>query len=430
MSEEVPDLHDKYAIADLISEKGYKVAVDIGTGEGGFTDHLLSNTDIETMHCIDKWEDWDNSKPDGHLHFFKTNGTERMNNAKERLEKFGDRVQFIQKSSQKAINRFDDESIDVLFLDGDITTDNFFNDMRKWIHKVKVGGLIFGAGYSKKQKTKMVINVIGERYNQDIKYTRSSRRTAWYFVKEELPEEKEALDIEVAIHCYHYQHRLCWMLSSILSQVGDDLPNITISISYAPNNGNPTTEKVCEFFREQGLNIKETVVTEKQASNRAIARNLQIKDSTADWIIFADSDMVYDTGFFNELHGKLKTNLKYETLCMGADRVSLNIDFCIKYFEEDQTEYPRYVEDAAEIAKDFPVKWVTGRRVAPGYFQLANVDSIRTKGGVYSYRERDHWRGTRSDRYFRMIMGGRRPIIMESQQFHLNHDRGGPEIQR
>jgi len=239
---------------------------------------------------------------------------------------------------------------------------------------------------------------------------------------------KDKLTVEVAIHCYNYQHRLCWMLSSILQQKGD-LPNIIVSISYAPNNGNPNTEKVCKFFRKKGLTIKEFELTEKEASNRAIARNKQVADTTADWIVFADSDMVYDPYFFEDIQKQVKGKFATETRCIGADRVSLNIPFCIKFFEDDKKEYPSVISEVVDICKKWPVKSVMGKNVAAGYFQLASVEAINNKGRKYTGKQNDHWRGTRSDRQFRTRMGGRVPIDTK-KQYHLNHDRGGPEIQR
>ena len=242
-------------------------------------------------------------------------------------------------------------------------------------------------------------------------------------------EPKEKLTIEICIHCYHYQHRLCWMLNSILQQKGN-IPNIIVNISYAPNNGIPTTEEVCEFFRKQGLNIKETVVTEKQASNRAIARNRQVADTKADWILFVDSDMVYDPHLFADLQIQLKTTLKNETKVMGGDRHSLDIPFCIKHFEDDKRDYPCVIPDVAQITAKWPVKWVTGKNTVAGNFQLASVKAIEIIGdGKYTGRTREIWRATKSDRAFRCRMGGRRGIDIKPQ-YHLNHDRGGPEIQR
>lgn len=246
------------------------------------------------------------------------------------------------------------------------------------------------------------------------------------------------MNIELVINCYMYQRRLTWMLSSILQQKGG-IPELIVSISYAPNNGNPTTESVIDLFRSNGLNIIDVVLTPQEVSNRSVSRNMRLKETNAEWILFADCDLVYDNNFFSLLKKKLETDkYKNETKVIGCDRYSLNDQFCIKYFEEETRKYPCIVENVAEIPKTFPVKWKRGGETAPGFFQLANVASVRARNQVYSGRNRDLWRATKSDREFRVRLGGRVSINettdiengMELRQWHLNHDRGGPEIQR
>ena len=238
------------------------------------------------------------------------------------------------------------------------------------------------------------------------------------------------MNLEIVILCYNYQRRLTWMLSSILQQKGD-IPNITISIAYTPNNGNPKTEDVIELFKGKGLNIIDIILTPEQISNRSIARNLRTKETTAEWILYADCDMVYDPYFFEDIKRQLESDaFKNETKVIGGDRHSLNDKFCIDYFEkEDKFNYPCVIEDVAEITKKWPVKWIRGKHNCAGYFQIARVAAIREKKEVYSGRDRDLWRSTKSDREFRLRMGGK--VAMNVlPQFHLNHDRNGPDIQR
>jgi hypothetical protein len=242
-----------------------------------------------------------------------------------------------------------------------------------------------------------------------------------------IPEGK--LTIEIMIHCFRYQRRLTWMLSSILQQKGD-VPNIIVNVSHTNNDGTPTTSEVCKFFRENGLNIVETLVDEKHVSNRAYARNIQATQTTADWILFADSDMVYSELFFDDLQKRLKTILKDVQLVMGADRHSLDDQFCIKYFEEDIRKYPCIVEDVAKITSGFKIKWKCGSGIAPGNFQLISGKVLKEKcKGKITDRPGDHWRRTKGDRALRVRVGGRVGIVTK-EQYHLNHDRGGPEIQR
>jgi len=236
------------------------------------------------------------------------------------------------------------------------------------------------------------------------------------------------LNIELCIHCFRYQRRLSWMLSSILQQKGD-LPNLIINISYGNNDGTPTTEEVCTFFEKEGLKIKRTHLLDKDTGNRAIGRNIQTKETQADYLLFLDADMIFDIDFFEDLQLQLRGDLKDIKLVMGADRISLKENHCIPIFANDTEPYPRIIKDVANVVSTWPVKWVTGKMVCPGNFQLASVQAIKEKGGVYTHRAKDYWRLTRADRFFRCLMGGRVPINVK-KQWHLNHDRGGPEIQR
>jgi len=217
------------------------------------------------------------------------------------------------------------------------------------------------------------------------------------------------------------------MLSSILQQEGD-IPEITVSISHTDNDGTPTTKEVCDFFRGKGLNIEEIILTEEEVKNRAIARNKQVKECKSDWILFADSDMVYDKDFFADLKLQLSTNLKDEKRCMGADRISLDIPFCLEYFKNDTRIYPCVIENVADVVSKWPVKWIRGKGTAPGNFQLASIQAINEKGGKYSWKQKDLWRRTKADRMFRVIMG--RIGINVKKQYHLNHDRDGQSTQR
>jgi hypothetical protein len=140
--------------------------------------------------------------------------------------------------------------------------------------------------------------------------------------------------------------------------------------------------------------------------------------------------MVYDPELFFDLQQQLKTNLRTETRVMGGNRHSTDIKFCIDFFEKDDKKYPCIIPNVAEIVSEWPLKWITGKHTVPGNFQLANVKAIQIiGGGKYTGRTRDVWRATRSDRAFRCGMGGRVGINIKNQ-YHLNHDRGGPEIQR
>ena len=237
--------------------------------------------------------------------------------------------------------------------------------------------------------------------------------------------------VEIAVACHLFQRRLVWMLSSILQQVGDK-PDIVVSISYVPNNGIPTTEDCIRFFREKGLNIIDVVMEPGQESIRVLARNIRAKETQADWMIWADADMVYHKEFFADLKNKVSQEPVLScTQVMGADRHSLNIPFCVNYFNEDKREYPCIIDNVAELVSTWPDWRFGGKHIAAGYFQLANVQAIKNKGSVYSNRcggDDILNRHCKSDRQFRIHMGGRVPIDLLAQ-YHLNHSRQ-PNVQQ
>lgn len=268
------------------------------------------------------------------------------------------------------------------------------------------------------------------RKRNEAKAEKASDQQTLNCQKEITPIVGRNINLEIAIHCHSYQKRLTWMLNSILQQKGD-IPNIVVSIAHEKNNGNPTTEQVIEFFTKKGLNIIDVILENGQGQNRAISRNIRTKQTNADWILFADSDLVYDPHFFENLKKKVCSQFVNETRVIGADRNSLDDKFCIEYFENDKREYPCEIDDVASIVKEWKCKWISGGGTAAGYFQLANVIAINNKGGFYSKRQGDIWRRTKSDRAFRCHMGGRvsinLPIDVDQGvqliQYHLNHGR-------
>lgn len=245
---------------------------------------------------------------------------------------------------------------------------------------------------------------------------------------------KKNVAVEICVSCSNFQKRLCWMMSSVLQQQGD-IPDITFSVAYPKNNGNPNTESVCSFFRSKGLNVKEFVYEDEIAIQfRGIVRNKQLNETDADWILFSDSDMTYDPLFFQDIKRQILTNIKDETRCVSSRRISLDKDFSKNFFnKEDKNIYPCLIENPADIVSKWPIFKITNSCGA-GYFQLANVENIRKNhGGIYVNPRRcadkpefEEFHKTRSDRQFRSMLGGY-VTIKTLPQYHLNHERDNEE---
>jgi len=65
----------------------------------------------------------------------------------ERVNK-DDTVSFIRKTSQEAVSKFEDDSLDLVFIDSIHLYDNLKEDITLWSKKVKNGGFIAGDDYT------------------------------------------------------------------------------------------------------------------------------------------------------------------------------------------------------------------------------------------------------------------------------------------
>lgn len=243
--------------------------------------------------------------------------------------------------------------------------------------------------------------------------------------------------ISVVIQCQYFQRRLCWMLSSMLQQEGltPDC-RISASVAFAQGLGNPTTEAVIAHFREFGLDVQGSPWPDaSEFQYRGLTRNRQLEETDADWIIFADTDMVYPPGFFAKAHELLTGPYRDNPHCLFSQRFSTELEPTRKLI--DRFEYPKVVSGAHGLAYQLPGK-LKGN-VGAGYCQIANVKLLKHNFGYYqvpgkhidwSWAKRQK---AKSDMHFRRMLGGE--AIPLPVQIHLQHERDADygkhvEIQR
>lgn len=129
----------------MIEKLGYKKGVEIGVDKGGYSFHLLSKTTLTKLYCIDCWMDdfGSNFKPEE----YDPIGDNRMKQAMELLNEFGDRTEFIKATSLEASQGIPDGSLDFCYIDGDHSMEGIYTDLYAWIHKVRKGGMLAGHDY-------------------------------------------------------------------------------------------------------------------------------------------------------------------------------------------------------------------------------------------------------------------------------------------
>jgi hypothetical protein len=138
------DSHDK--IPNIINEYGYKIGVEIGVAYGGHSESILKNTNIEKLYGIDPYFNYEGYEGDG-----QCKEQDVMDDiydfVKKRLSFYDERYELIRELSNVAVDKFSDNSLDFVYIDGNHFEEYFKQDVNDWWPKIKEGGALCGHDY-------------------------------------------------------------------------------------------------------------------------------------------------------------------------------------------------------------------------------------------------------------------------------------------
>lgn len=133
---EIPDVgRDDFAL--FLAENGYKVGVEIGVDRGEYG-IVLCKAGLK-VYGVDSYLRYDAYKAEG---AYKSHLEEATANLK------GYDYTIINKFSTDALNDFEDNSLDFVYIDGNHTLPYIAQDIFGWEKKVRKGGIISGHDYA------------------------------------------------------------------------------------------------------------------------------------------------------------------------------------------------------------------------------------------------------------------------------------------
>ena len=135
-------LHSK--IIEKISSYSSITWVEIGVRFGFNSEYILNNFDVEKIYLIDPYCELPYRKDI----FSKDQVQSYERQAHKRLEKFKSKCTWFKDYSQNVCNKIDNESIDILYIDGDHHYNAVSQDLSMYYPKVKKNGLIIGDDYN------------------------------------------------------------------------------------------------------------------------------------------------------------------------------------------------------------------------------------------------------------------------------------------
>jgi hypothetical protein len=141
----IPNFSDRNDLATLFKELEFKNGVEVGVERGRFSKVLLVlNPDLK-LHGVDPWTTYQGYRDyvsQDQLDFFLQGAIARLTK-----HKVISRMEFIRDFSSSAVTRFEDNSLDFVYIDGNHDLLNVILDLTIWSKKVRPGGIISGHDY-------------------------------------------------------------------------------------------------------------------------------------------------------------------------------------------------------------------------------------------------------------------------------------------
>lgn len=139
------DYGQKQGLIDLcnyaLTNKKDLIGIEIGSFAGQSTDIFIKTNSFKTLYCIDCWiNGYDNADQSS-----KENQQAQKNF--DQLFKNESRIVKIKDYSNNVVNKFLDESIDFIYIDGNHQYEFVKQDLENYFPKIKKGGIISGHDY-------------------------------------------------------------------------------------------------------------------------------------------------------------------------------------------------------------------------------------------------------------------------------------------
>jgi len=128
----------------LLNSLNYSSGIELGVFKGNFSKVILNNWS-GTLYLIDVWrplsvEEYDDvSNNQYHSNAY----SETIRNIKG----YEDRAFMLRMGSKDAVEIFEDQSLDFIYIDANHTYETAKEDVELWYPKIKVGGMISGHDY-------------------------------------------------------------------------------------------------------------------------------------------------------------------------------------------------------------------------------------------------------------------------------------------
>lgn len=263
----------------LVKARGLTSGVEVGVGFGGHCASLLEYRGIDSLVGVDPYNQDGQGDAPGTL---AQPDMDRVHDiALDRLAKFGRRFELLRRTSLQAAPRFEDGSLDFVYLDGDQRLDAVASDLGAWFDKVREGGVIAGHGYDNPDEPDVQQAVDG--FFQRLGWTVNHAGDFVWWV------EKKRASVSYVIPAYNAEETLWQAAASVMEDnyiEGDELIIID-------DGSTDATGVIIDELAEAYPDIRTVYHTENYGA--AVARNRAVREAGHDLVMMLDADNVLPT---------------------------------------------------------------------------------------------------------------------------------------
>ncbi len=133
-------------LAELFAELKFTEGVEIGVDRGEYSEILCKANPNLHLYSIDPWTSAVYEPGKSGVNADQPYFDNCYKETKERLTPYNCTI--LRKTSQGALDAFEDGSLDFVYIDANHDFPNFIFDIHNWLRKVKIGGIMSGHDYT------------------------------------------------------------------------------------------------------------------------------------------------------------------------------------------------------------------------------------------------------------------------------------------
>lgn len=157
-----------------LRELDFRTGVEVGVAQGEYSKLICENNPQIKMCGVDAWKPYE-----GYTDYIQPNIlTTVFEEAHRRLDRYVKfkRYKIIKEFSMDAVGKFEDNSLDFVYIDANHREPNVTQDITEWFKKVKPGGIIAGHDYVRHRKEGyQVIEAVN-------RYTNNNNIRPWFIL--------------------------------------------------------------------------------------------------------------------------------------------------------------------------------------------------------------------------------------------------------